>query len=172
MGASGFLRLKVAFQMSLSISTSRRAHSASTSTDDRRSRKVRRVSDLYGGVQARECHFAGRCSGARCSTSRPELPLPSTTPPRMQRIRMDIVPARDLGDRGLRRQRLLDQAQLLSPRPPSSSLRARKDRGCASSQHVCDQEAPELKEPREWSGTGALSPNTRTRTRTNLAHHG
>jgi hypothetical protein len=27
----------------------------------------------------------------------------------------------------------------------------------ASSQHVCDQQAPELKEPREWSGTGALS---------------
>jgi hypothetical protein len=50
---------RVAFQMSSSISTSRRAHPASTPPDDRRSRKVRWVSDLYGGVQARECHFAG-----------------------------------------------------------------------------------------------------------------
>ena len=38
----------------------------------------------------------------------------------MQQIRMNIVSARDLGDRRLRRQRLLDQAQLLRTRPPTS----------------------------------------------------
>jgi hypothetical protein len=46
----------------------------------------------------------------------------------MQEIRVDIVPAPDRGDIRLRRQRLLDEAQLLSRRPTPSPLRAGKDR--------------------------------------------
>jgi hypothetical protein len=61
---------RVAFQMSSSISTSRRAHPASTPPDDRRSRKVHRVSDLYGGVQAREAR------GRHTACARPFLIFP------------------------------------------------------------------------------------------------
>jgi hypothetical protein len=42
----------------------------------------------------------------------------------MQKIRMDIMAARDLGDVRLARKRLLDQPQLLNLSPPPSPLRA------------------------------------------------
>jgi hypothetical protein len=54
-----------------------------------------------------------------------QKPRPRSPAPRMQEIRMDIMAARDLGDVRLRRQRLLDQPQLLSLSPPPSPLRAR-----------------------------------------------
>jgi len=60
---------RVAFQMSSSISTSRRAHPASTPPDDRRSRKVRRVSDLEFWPNTRCLILRREVASVPCATS-------------------------------------------------------------------------------------------------------